>query len=348
MKKLFSILPVLFLLTGAARAQDPPFTETLRSKADMHLASYKPAASLSADLRSVGADTMENVMKLWIEGFTRMYPKVHISLEAKSSLAVAPALIEGRADMGPLSREMLPDELDRFRKKYGYDPTLVRVGLGSYRTPSMTVALGFYVNKSNPINRLSFDQLDAIYCTGRKRGFKEDVTTWGQLGLTGEWANRPIHEYGVQWPDGISNYIRLLVCDDGELKTSIRGVKIDHSPRVLTALYRILQEVDKDPDALGYGGLYGEKPNTKRVAISVNPKGPYSLGSFEEVASAKYPLTRYIHIVVNKAPGKPLDPAVKEFLKYALSREGQQAVEREGVFMPLPARFVKQELAKLD
>jgi phosphate transport system substrate-binding protein len=203
------------------------------------------------------------------------------------------------------------------------------------------------VHKSNPINQLNFEQLDAIYCTGHKRGYKEDITKWGQLGLTGEWAERPIHFYGVQWPDGISNYIRLLVCNDGELKSNIMGVKIDHSPGVLTALFRILGEVDKDPLALGYGGLYGEKSNTKRIAISASPKGPYLLGSFDEVAAAKYPLTRYIHIVVNRPPGKPLDPKVKEFLKYILSSQGQQAVEREGVFMPLPARFVKQELEKL-
>jgi len=204
------------------------------------------------------------------------------------------------------------------------------------------------VHKSNPITRLNFAQLDAIYCTGRKRGYKEDLTRWGQLGLTGEWADRPIHAYGVQWPDGISNYIRLLPCDDGELKTSIRGVKIDHSPGVLTALFRILGEIDQDPLALGYGGFYGEKPNTKRIAISASPKGPYLMGNFDEVASAKYPLTRYVHIVVNKAPGKPLDPKVKEFLKYILSQEGQQAVEREGVFLPLPARLVRQELQRLE
>lgn len=348
MKNLLSFLVTVLLFATIVRGQDPPFTETLRSKADTRLAAYKPVKALSGNLSSIGTDTMEKLMKLWIEEFTKTYPQLSISLEAKSSLSAEPALTEGRADMAQLSRELLPSELEHFRKKYGYDPTLIRVALGSYRTPSMTVALGFYVNKSNPIDKLNFAQLDAIYCTGRKRGYKEDITTWGQLGLTGEWADKPIHAYGVQWPDGISNFIRLMVCNDGELKSSLHGVKIDHSPGVLTALFRILQEVDKDPYALGYGGLYGEKPNTKRIAISASPKGPYLLGSFDDVASTKYPLTRYVHIVVNKAPGKPLDPRVKEFLKFVLSREGQQVVEREGVFMPLPASLIKRELEKLD
>lgn len=347
-KYLLAFLAVVILLSSVVRAQDPPFTETLRSKADPRLAAYKPATQLSGSLKSIGADTMERLMKLWFDGFTKFHPQMKFSLEARSSLTAEPALTEGLADMAQLSRELMPAELDRFRKKFGYEPTLIRVGLGSYRTPSMTVALSFYVHKSNPITKLSFAQLDAIYCTGRNRGYQEDLTKWGQLGLTGEWADRPIHAYGVQWPDGISNYIRLLVCKEGELKSEIKGVKIDHSPGVPTAMFRILGEIDKDPAAIGYGGFYGEKPNTKRIAISVSPRGPYSMGNFEEVAAAKYPLTRYIHIVVNRAPGKPLEPRVKEFLKYLLSREGQQAVEREGVFMPLPAPLVKQELQKLE
>src|SRR5262249_10665310 len=187
-----------------------------------------------------------------------------------------------------------------------------------------------------------------IYCTGRNRGYKEDLTKWGQLGLKGDWAERPIHMHGVQWPDGISNYIRLVICSDGELKSDIRGVKIDHTPGVPTAMFRILGEIDKDPAAIGYGGFYGERPNTKRIAVSENPNGPYLTGSFDEVSAAKYPLTRFIHIVVNKPPGKPLDPKIKEFLKYVLSMEGQKMVANEGVFLPLPARLVQQELHKLD
>ena len=348
MKYLVSCLATVLLFSFAARAQDPPFTETLRSPTDPHIAVYKPAAPVAGHLTSVGTDTMEKLMKLWFVGFTRFHPQTTFSMEAKNSLTAEPALTEGRADIAPLSRELMPSELDHFRKKYGYLPLMIRVGLGSYRTPSMTVALGFYVHKSNPINRLDFSQLDAIYCTGRKRGYKEDLTKWGQLGLTGEWAERPIHAYGVQWPDGISNFIRLIVCNDGELKNDIKGVKIDHSPGVPTAMFRILGEIDKDSAAIGYGGFYGEKPNTKKVAISVNPKGPYFTGSFDEVAATKYPLTRYIHIVVNKPPGKPLDPRVKEFLKYVLSQEAQQAIEKDGVFLPLPARLVKQELKKLE
>jgi phosphate transport system substrate-binding protein len=310
--------------------------------------SYKPAKKLAGEMTSIGTDTMEAVMKLWIEGFTRIYPKVSIKQEAKGSMTAEPALTEGRSQLAPLSRELMPDELARFKKKYGYEPLVVKVALGSYGTPTKTVALTFYVHESNPIKQLTFAQLDAIYCTERKRGHKEDITTWGQLGATGEWANRSIKPVGVMQPDGISNYIRLRICNDGVLKPGIKEEKIDHSDAAISVLTRIVLDVSHDPLAIGYAGFHNRQSGSKPVALAETDRGPFLMGTFDEVASARFPLTRFIYILVNQSPGKPLEPKVKEFLKYVLSDEGQQAVAKEGIFLPLPAQVVKQERTRLN
>lgn len=348
LKSLLLLVLAGLTLLASARAQEATFQETLRATVDARTSSYKPVEDLSGNLMSVGTDTMEAVMKMWIEDFTKLYPEVKINMEAKGSLTAEPALTEGRAQLAPLSRELMPNELARFKKKFGYEPLVVKVALGSYRTPTKTVALTFYVHESNPIKKLTFAQLDAIYCTTRKRGYKEDLTTWGQIGAGGEWATRPIHLVGVMQPDGISNYIRLMICNDGEFKSGIREEKIDHSPGAVSVLTRIVTDVSNDPLAIGYAGFHNRQPGTKQVSLAETARGPFLTGSFEEVTSARFPLTRYIYILVNRPPGKPLERNVKEFLKYVLSRDGQKAVENEGIFLPLPARVSRQELVKLN
>jgi len=346
MRRLLPILVGLTLLISV-RAQQPEFQETLHATVDPRIPPYQPVKDLSGNLMSVGTDTMETVMKMWIEGFTKLYPKVTINQEAKGSMTAEPALTAGRAQLAPLSRELMPEELARFKKRYGYEPLVVTVALGSYRTPTKTVALTFYLHESNPINKLTFAQLGAMYCTGGQRGPKEDITTWGQLGATGEWANRPIKLVGVMQPDGISNYIRLMICGGGEFKSSLKEEKIDHSEGAVSVLTRIVLDVAKDPTAIGYAGFHNRQPGTKPVALAKTERGPFLTGTFEEVTSARFPLTRHIYILVNRPPGKPLEAKVKEFLKYVLSREGQRAVESEGIFLPLREEVVREQLKKL-
>ncbi len=141
--------------------------------------------------------------------------------------------------------------------------------------------------------------------------------------------------------------MQMRICNGGDFKSNVRFEKIDHSPGMPTSLNRIVSDVAADPGAIGYGGFSNKKPHTRNIALSVTAKGPYLIGTFEEVAAARFPLTRFVYVLVNKAPGKPIDRNVVEFLKYVLSREGQQAVEAEGVFLPLPASLVRQELEKL-
>jgi phosphate transport system substrate-binding protein len=344
------LIPILMGLTLAASvmAQQPVVKETLHATVDTRTPLYQPARNLSGNLMSVGTDTMETVMKLWIDDFTRLYPKVRMNLESKGSMTAEPALTAGRAQLAPLSRELMPDELARFKQKFGYEPLVIKVALGSFRTPAKTAALTFYVHESNPITKLTFAQLDAIYCTTRKRGYKQDITTWGQLGARGDWANRPIHLIGVMQPDGVSNNIRITICDDGQFKNNIMEEKIDHTPDAIGVLSRIVIDIAKDSAAIGYGGFHSRQPGTRPIAISTTERGPYLLDTWETVSTAQFPLTRFNYIIVNRPPGQLLDPTVKEFLMYVLSRDGQKAVEKEGIFLPLPARISKAERAKLN
>ena len=324
--------------------EDHP-TETLHAKASPALPAYKPVANLSGEIRSVGADTMEDLMKLWIAGFQKIYPNVKIQMEAKASGTAAPALTNGTADIGPVAREVLPNEEEPFRAKFGYDLFPVRVAGGSYRTPGRTHAITFFVNSKNPIDKLNFQQLDAIYSTTRKAGAPKDITTWGQLGLTGDWADKPIHLWGLKRPNGIANFIQDRVLKGGEYKD---GINEHTTVGNLPALDAIARGVADDPYAIGYTGFANLIDGTKTVALSAKPGGPYYKGTFDEVASYKFPLSRVIYIYLNRKPGAPLDPPVREFLRFVLSRDGQKLVEQEGIFLPLTPSIVKEELAKVQ
>jgi len=336
------------VFTGALFAQQHPPrqapVETLKASLDPALKPYKASSAVSGEIRSVGADTMEDLMKLWITGFAAAHPKAKFSMQAKASGTAAPALVEGVSDIGPVAREILPNESEPFVKKFGYPPFAVRVAGGSYRTPGKTHAIAFFVHSSNPIDRLTFAQLDAIFSTTRKRGHKADITTWGELGLTGDWAVRPIVLYGLKRPNGIANFVQERVLQNGEYK---QGIKEYTTVGSLPALDAIVGEVAKDPGGIGYAGFGNKDPGAKPVALA-EEDASYSKGTFEDVVSRKYPLSRFIYIAVNRAPGKPLDPKVKEFLRFILSKEGQEAVVREGIFLPLSAQVVEKERGRLE
>ena len=340
-------MALMILTVGRAQLQQP-FRETLRAKADSSIPAYTPANNLSGELVSIDSEWMDDLMKSWIAGFTTRYPAVNIKSlkrDTVGAMGVEPALTYGRIQIAPASRELLPFEIEHFKKKFGYEPLGIRVALGSYRAPDRVKAIAIYVNESNPIKELSLAQLDAIYCSTHKRGHKEEIWKWGQLGLTGEWADREILPLGTHQPEGTGNFLRVQICLDGEYKQGFHNLK---SAPPASGLDRIVTIVSLNPSAIGYGGFQNRKPGTKAVPIAEKDGGPSFTGTFEEVSSARYPLTRFVYIYVNRPPGTALDPKVREFLKYILSLEGQQTVEKEEALLPLPAALVQQELAKLN
>lgn len=349
MRRFLMILTAALTLTvTTAHSQQTKFRESLRAKADAGIPSYKPVENLSGELVTIGSEWMDDLMTSWSKDFSRLYPNVNINSVKRvtvGAMGVEPALTEGRIQLAPASREFMPVEIERFKKKFGYEPLAIKVALGSYRAPDRSRAITYYVNERNPIKQLTLAQLDAIYCSTRKRGEKEDIFTWGQLGLTGEWAEREILPLGLQQPEGTGDYLRLQVCRDGEYKKGIHALK---TGLPVSGLDRIVSIVSVNPSAIGYAGFANRKPGTKAVAIAESKEGPYFTGNFEDVASGKYPLTRFVYIYVNRPAGAPLDPNVKEFLKYVLSLEGQRAVENDDAMLPLPAHLSAQELAKLN
>jgi len=297
-------------------------------RVDAGLASYAKVSGVSGSLSSVGSDTMNNMMTLWAETFQKMYPNVKIQIEGKGSTTAPAALLQGTAQFGPMSRAMRAAEIDQFEAKYGYKPVELKT---SYD------ALAVYVNKDNPIEKMSLAQVEAIFSKSRKRGYKEDVKTWGQLGLTGDWANRPISLYGRNSASGTYGFFKEFAMKNGDYKTTVKEQPGSAS---------VVQGVEGDRFGIGYSGIGYKTSGVKTVPVAETMSGPFSDGAYDDVRGGKYPLWRFLLIYVNKAPGKPLNPLAAEFVKLIYSKEGQEAVVKDGYY-PLSAAQAQAELAKI-
>jgi phosphate transport system substrate-binding protein len=321
MKRLLGAAALVGVTASLALAQ--------AAKVDSSIAAYQKVSGVSGNINSVGSDTMNNMMALWGETFQKLYPNVKIQVEGKGSSTAPPALIAGTAQFGPMSRAMRATEIDQFESKYGYKPTQIRT---SYD------ALAVYVNKDNPLEKLTLAQVDAAFSKSRKRGFKQNVTTWGQLGLTGDWANRPISLYGRNSASGTYGFFKEHTLANGDYKDSVKEQPGSAS---------VVQGVTEDRFGMGYSGIGYKTSGVRAVPLADKEGSAFSDGNYEDVKSGRYPLSRFLYIYVNKAPGKPLDPIVKEYVKLILSKEGQEVVVKDG-YLPLSAEIVKQELAKLE
>jgi phosphate transport system substrate-binding protein len=297
-------------------------------KVDSGIPAYQKTSGVSGSVSSIGSDSMNNLMTLWAETFRKFYANVKVQVEGKGSSTAPPALIAGTAQFGPMSRQMRSTEIDQFRQKHGYPPTEVRT---SYD------ALAVYVHRDNPIKQLSLAQVEAIFGKSRRRGYKQNVTTWGQLGLTGDWANRPIGLYGRNSASGTYGFFKEHVLQNGDYKDTVKEQPGSAS---------VVQGITEDRFGIGYSGSGYRTSGVRAVPLAEKDAGPYFEGTYEEVTSGKYPLSRFLYIYVNKNPSKPLDPLQLEFLKLILSKEGQEVVVKDG-YMPLTAAQVKEELGKI-
>ena len=295
-------------------------------KVEAGIPPYQKASGVSGSLSSTGSDTMNNLMTLWGEAFAKMYPNVKIQVEGKGSSTAPPALISGTAQFGPMSREMRATEIDQFEKKYGYKPTQLRT---SYD------ALAVYVNKDNPLEKATLAQIDGAFSKTRRRGGK-NAAKWGELGLSGDWAGRPLSLYGRNSASGTYGFFKEHVLGNGDFKDTVKEQPGSAS---------MVQGVTEDRFGIGYSGIGYKTSGVKVVALE--GKSGVSDGSYADVISGKYPLARFLYVYVNRAPGKALDPVVREFLKLVFSREGQEIVIKDGYY-PLPAKIVQEELAKIQ
>ncbi|GIL41151.1 phosphate-binding protein PstS [Rhodospirillales bacterium TMPK1] len=333
------------LIATPARALKYAATEH-HLKVDPKMVSWTPgpvSVEPEEELNLVGADVMDEITLGWCKLMRQAYPKLSVTMQARASGAGAPALVDGSAHLAPVGRELLPAEEKAFTDKFGYAPLAFKVATGSVGSLGKTASSVILVDKNNPIQGLTLAQLDAIYSKTRKRGYR-DVTKWGDLGLTGEWADRPIHLYGLKHPNGIEWFFKQVVMQGGDYRDGIEFVKGKGFTHAFTVA---AEDMASKPGGLTYALLANVTPNVKVVPLAYKEGEPFVMPTVETVYPHRYPLSRYIYIFVNRPPGQPLPPKVKEFLSLVLSKQGQDVVAKEGVYIPLTAETVREERAKL-
>jgi phosphate transport system substrate-binding protein len=298
-------------------------------KLDPALPTYQPTSGVSGNISSIGSDSLNNLMSLWAESFSKFYPNAKIQIEGKGSSTAPPALIAGTAQLGPMSRAMKGTEIDQFEKKYGYKPTQIRTSVD---------ALGVFVNKDNPIKCLTMAHVDAIFSKSRRYGYKEDITTWGQLGLTGEWAAKPISLYGRNSASGTYGFFKEHTLKNGDYKDSVKEQPGSAS---------VVQGITVDRFAIGYSGIGYATAGVRAVPMAEKEGDKCYEADQDNAYAGSYPLSRFLYVYINRAPGKPLEPLTREFVKLVLSKEGQEVVIKDGYF-PIPSSISKEELGKIQ
>lgn len=316
MKQILQLSAIAVLLSG--------LTVIAQTKVDSDLPEYSPVAGISGTLNSVGSDTLNNLMLMWGEGFRAIYPSVNIQIQGAGSSTAPAALIDGTGQIGPMSREMTGTEKDRFEARYGYEPTEIRVGID---------ALAVFVNRENPIEGLSLPEVDAIFSTTRRLGISHPIATWGQVGLSGDWRNRPISLYGRNSVSGTYGFFKSVALGGGDFD----GNRYQEQPGSST----VVQSVTADRFGIGYSGIGYATSGVRAIRLAHRQGDPMVEPTAENCISGDYPLARFLLVYVNKDPRQPLDRLTFEFIRYINSRQGQEAVVRDG-FFPLPASVAEE------
>lgn len=310
--------PTVLCLTSALLAALPAFAQ--ESHIDPAIPAYKAVSGVSGNLNSIGSDTLNNLMTLWAEGFKKAYPNVNVQIEGKGSSTAPPALIEGTAQIGPMSRPMKAEELDAFEKKHGYKPTEVKVAID---------ALAIFAHKDNPIKGLTMKQVDALFSSTRKKG-GDDTSEWGQLGLDA-WKGRAVSLFGRNSASGTYGFFQEHALAKGDFKATVKEQPGSSA---------VVQGVGADPYAIGYSGI-GYKTSGVRALPLAGADGKFYEANYDNSLSGDYPLARFLMVYVNKKPGQALDPLTLEFLRFVLSKEGQTIVEKDGYY-PMPAEVAAE------
>lgn len=315
-----------FVVSGLAAVAASSLAFAGVIEVDSSIPEYKPVAGISGNLNAIGSDTLNNLMTFWAEGFKAKYPNVKVQIEGKGSATAPPALIEGTAQIGPMSRPMKREEIAAFEKKYGYKPTEIKVAVD---------ALAVFVQKDNPLKGLTLKQIDAIFSSTRKSGAAA-IDTWGQLGATGPLAAKPISLYGRNSASGTYGFFKEHALRKGDFRDTVK-----EQPGSST----VVQGVAGDAAGIGYSGIGYITSGVKALPLG-EKDGEYVEPTYENCVSGDYPLSRYLYVYINRAPGKRAEPLVEEFIKFIVSRDGQRIVVKDGYF-PLPAEIAKESRTAL-
>lgn len=334
------------VLSSAAIAQDGISLDGLPQ--------YRPERQVGGTIRiwghgAWGRDFMEQLVQRWEADFRTYQPQIRFETDLLGTATAMGALYTGTGDIAILGREVRPSELDAFQRVMGHPPLAVDVVAGSFNVRNKDFALGVFVNQANPLRGLTMEQLASVFGCGSAG--RPPVRTWGDLGLPGSWADKPIHVFGYQIRRGFGVYFDQAVlggtgrwnCTYREL---LKATDADGSVRDDGQV--IVDTVASDPYAIGYSGMAFSNPGARTIAVARTAAGPYVTPTRESVYARTYPLYRVLTSFVDRKPGEPLDPKMREFLLYILSRQGQQAVVKTGDYLPLNASVVRQEREKLQ
>jgi phosphate transport system substrate-binding protein len=330
--------------SGRQRGRELPPPEALQPRLDPALPAFVPRKEkLTGTFKGASSDVLTVVAQKWFEKFKHYHPDVTLTISPPYAGSLgAIELIKGDLDFVFVSRELKPDDIKGFKEKFGYDPLSVPIMGGSYRHFGALDAIAFYVHKDNPLEKITYEQIDAIYSATRHRGGKP-IRTWGELGLTGEWADKPIKAWGIKPWNGFEEFVRQRVLSVGDKRGEWRE-DIGYEKVV----FPMAKRVADDRYAIGYSGVaYLDQP-LKVIPVSEGRGKPFESPTYEAVAAATYPLSRVVFFNTNKAPGKPLNPALDEFLRFVLSREGQQIVLDHARYIPLRGHQVQEARALMS
>lgn len=314
-------------LVGALGLTLASLVSTSATAVDKELPTYEKTSGISGNLSSVGSDTLANMMTFWAEEFKRFYPNVNIQIQAAGSSTAPPALTEGTSQFGPMSRKMKSKEIEAFEKRYGYKPTAIPVAID---------ALAVFVHKDNPIKGLKISELDAVFSSTRKCGGDKDVTRWGDLGLSGEWAAKDIQLFGRNSVSGTYGYFKKKGLCKGDFKNNVNEQPGSAS---------VVQSVSSSLNGIGYSGIGYKTSGVRTVPLAKRGEN-YIDATMENAVSGDYPLSRFLYVYVNKRPNQDFSPMEAEFIKMVLSQSGQKIVAKDG-YIPLPAAVVSKQLRKL-
>jgi phosphate transport system substrate-binding protein len=299
---------------------------TTQATVEANLPFYEPVSGVSGNLNSVGSDTLNNLMTFWAESFRAFYPNVNIQIEGKGSSTAPPALIEGTAQLGPMSREMKSVEVDAFEHEFGYKPTQIGVSID---------ALAVFAHKDNPIRGLTMEQVDSMFSNTFKAG-GTPIETWGQVNLSGNWADRSVSLYGRNSASGTYGYFKQVALKKGDYRESVKEQPGSSA---------VVQGIAADLYGLGYSGIGYKTSGVKTLALGEIESTLFE-PSLENCLTGDYPLARLLYMYVNKRPNESIDTLTYEFLRFVLSKQGQEIVVKDGYF-PLPASVAESILMSL-
>lgn len=311
-------------------------------------------------IRIQGSENFQELISAWQNAFLRLHPNIRFSdYFMPSGIG---GLVTGAYDIGILGHSAWRSDYQAFREAHGHDPLEIMFATGGFdEGKANTPAPVFIVNKENPISSLSLDQIDGIFAAERTGGWTRNFTwttesarsaagnirTWGQLGLTGEWADKPIRLYGFDAT--LSNWSQLIeqVAFKGGDKWNPAIHEMVRGGTRAPADAQIVQAVVDDKYAIAFNimRVVRAEPRVKALAIA-GPAGPV-VPSAETIFRREYPFANAVYLYVDRKPGEDLPPRIKEFLAFVLSREGQAEVAKQGLFIPLNAEAASRELQKL-